>query len=101
MIRLQHTLALLLVFGSMWLHGVLLMPLNEHNMTHPTPSCLVSCLSGLHVNDADDGVVVSVAGVLESPIYEDSVQPFVSSTYATRIESFYDPGQILTTQKRE
>jgi len=101
MTRLPHILSLLLVFGSMWLHGVFLVPSMDHDIA-PVSSCLVSCLNMVHVDGADEalspvlftGIAHSTASVQIIPV------SFVSET-SIRIDSHHDPSQILTTQKRE
>lgn len=100
MTRLPRLIALCLVFGSMWLHGVIEMPSDDHVMA--TQSCLEYCLSSVHIDSADEAIV-GTAVSLPSPITENwgqntSVATDVSG-WAT--DSHHDPGQILTIQKRE
>lgn len=100
--RLSHILSLCLVFGSMWLHGVLAMPLSDHDMgDRMSPSCLEHCLSALHLGVSDDGIWVDATGVVEHPVRMESILPGGAFIRMVSVESHHDPSQILTTIKRE
>ncbi|MCR4314684.1 MAG: hypothetical protein NUV84_05605 [Candidatus Uhrbacteria bacterium] len=99
MSRLPHLIVLCLVFGSMWLHGVVVMPSSEHVMA--APSCLEYCLSSVHTDTADEALV-GTAATFPSPVIEHWGQVWiVDFSWAPSVDSHHDPSRILTTIKRE
>ena len=102
MTRLPHILSLFLVFGSMWLHGGVAFAQEEMSgMDMPSmgSSCLQYCLDAVYVDEADDGLVVVDLSVPEfEPIGQMIRTPFV---WFPCVDSYHDPSQILTIQKRE
>gem|GEM_PF-6462986 len=99
--RLPYILSLSLVFGSLWLQGVLAMPPTDHDMT-PTSTCLVSCLNMVHIDGADEAISTdSFVGFAASRTFSQAVPTSFVSERSIRRDSHHDPGRILTTIKRE
>lgn len=84
----------------MWLHGSVSMFVGEHPMEGP--SCFEQCLSSLHLNTADEGLVVSGAmAAFPSRTDEREIDPVATASVRTAGESHHDPGRLLTIIKRE
>lgn len=99
MTRFPHLIALCLVFGSMWLHGVVVMPSSDHVMA--APSCLEYCLSSVHTDSADEALV-GTAATFPNLITQNWGQIRITNFSLTlSVDSHHDPSQILTTIKRE
>lgn len=97
--RLPHLIALCLVFGSMWLHGVVEMPSSDHVMA--ASSCLEYCLSSVHTDTADDALV-GTAATFPIPVTENWGQVGLwAFSWTPSVDSHHDPSRILTTIKRE
>lgn len=92
-------MALCLVFGSMWLHGVIAMPSSDHVMA--AESCLEYCLSSVHTDSADEALAGIAVTFPASEIQQWGQVRDRAFSWAPSVESHHDPSQILTTIKRE
>lgn len=97
--------ALLVVFGSVWMHGVLPVAVSAHDMKSDMgmPSCLSHCLATIH---ADSTHNVTTPSVFHFVVSESSdaitfSSSSTSSPLSTSTTSHHDPWQILTTIRRE
>jgi hypothetical protein len=100
MTRLPHITALCLLFSSMWLHGgVLSSDMSMMDMDSMGATCLEHCLDAVHVDTIDHGQTNTVIEI--SPSVELVTTIIQVDSWSPHIESHHDPGQILTTIKRE
>jgi len=83
----------------MWAHGLIVSAQEHHHMGDR--SCLEHCLDNVQADSAGNGVVIGVVNVVVPVSYLPETLELKNSFYTTSIDSHHDPGQILTTIKRE
>ncbi|PJE76667.1 hypothetical protein COV05_03240 [Candidatus Uhrbacteria bacterium CG10_big_fil_rev_8_21_14_0_10_48_16] len=98
--RLPHLLMFSIIFGSIWIQGMVPDVHGDHGMMDQ--NCLEHCLSSFHLGTVDDGIVVSIAYLaVESSVREERYRIQDEVTQERDFASHHDPGRILTTIKRE
>lgn len=96
-------MALLVVFGSVWMHGILPVEASAHTMMPDAgvASCLNKCLEALHIDLLDHFVVPAApVHVVPAAVIETVFVPAAEDASAA-YPSHHDPWRILTTIKRE